>query len=278
MTSPHGPGLRQVLAILAATTSVGAIRVALGVGGAIPAQIGLAADALAAAAAVGQSAEVAVASTDQVLTGVVSSIGILDVSESLTPAYTVVVTLDPTDEPLFGGASARVTITVSGDEATLTVPTSAVHVDVETGAVGDERTEILSGLAEGDEVVLADLSEPLTEDEGTTTTGLSGLGGDSDERSVVIGGSVPGGMVPPSFDRDGGWRHRPDDPGGRWLALGESQPSAHPRRIPRPRRPQGPRRVLGRLASLAVRPLERREGDGTCRSDVAHRASRRPPR
>ena len=172
--------------------------------------------------AVGQPAKTTVASTDQVLTGAVSSIGILDVSTSSTPAYTVVVTLDPTDERLFDGASARVTITVSGNEATLTVPTSAVHVDgtaktvtvlrdgepvvvdVETGAVGDERTEILSGLAAGDEVVLADLSKPLTEDEGTNTTGLSGLGGDSEEAPDMVRGSVPGGMVPPSFDRNGG--------------------------------------------------------------------------
>ena len=170
--------------------------------------------------AVGQPAEVTVASTDQVLTGTVSSIGILNVSESSTPAYTVVVTLDPTDERLFDGASARVTITVSGNEATLTVPTSAVHVDgttttvtvlrdgqpvvvdVVTGAVGDERTEILSGLVESDEVVLADLSQPLAEDE-DASNGLSGLGGDSGETSVEIRGG-PGGMMPPSFDRNGG--------------------------------------------------------------------------
>jgi HlyD family secretion protein len=169
--------------------------------------------------AVGQPAEITVGSTDEVLTGTVSSIGILDVSESSTPAYTVVVTLDPTDARLFDGASAQVTITVSGNEETLTVPTSAVHVDgttasvtvlrdgepvvvdVETGAVGDELTEILSGLAVGDEVVLADLSLPLAGGADTDTdTGLSGLGEDSGEISVVIQGDVPGGMMPPSFD------------------------------------------------------------------------------
>ena len=45
--------------------------------------------------------------------------------------------------------------------------------------------------------------EPLTEDEGSTTTGLSGLGGDADEVFVVRSG-VPGEMEPPTFDRDGG--------------------------------------------------------------------------
>lgn len=171
---------------------------------------------------VGQPAEVTVASTDEVLTGTVAAIGVLNISESSTPAYTVVITLDPTDAPLFDGASAQVTITVSGNDETLTVPTSAVHVDgttvtvtvlrdgtpvdveVQTGAVGSELTEILSGLAAGDEVVLADLAAPLVGDEAETDTGLSGLSGDSGESSVVIRGEVPGGAMPPSFDGSGG--------------------------------------------------------------------------
>src|SRR5665647_2330958 len=93
------------------------------------------------------------------LTGQVSSVGILDVSTSSTPAYTVVISVDATQARLFDGASAQIVISLGGNEETLTVPTSAVHVDgttvtvtvlrdgapvdveVQTGAVGSELTE-----------------------------------------------------------------------------------------------------------------------------------------
>ncbi len=161
--------------------------------------------------AVGQEASVTVGSTDEVLHGTVSSIGVLDVSDGSTPEYTVVVTLDDTDAPLFEGASAQVTITVAGDDATLTVPTSAVHVAdgeatvavlrggeptdvvVQIGAVGAELTEIRSGLADGDEVVLADLRQSL--DGEATDTGLTGLG-DTSGTSVRTGGQQPMGGPP----------------------------------------------------------------------------------
>lgn len=164
----------------------------------------------------GQAAEVTVASTDEVLAGTVSSVGVLDVSDGGDPEYTVVVTLDPTDAPLFDGAAAQVTIIVSTGDATLTVPTSAVRttggvttvtvlpddgepvdVEVELGAVGAERTEIVSGLSVGDVVVLADLAAPVTpDDDGSTGSGLAGLT-DAEETSLPrapMGG--PG--VPPA--------------------------------------------------------------------------------
>lgn len=50
MTTSRGPGPRQVLAILAATITVAAIRLALGAAGTVTDQIGLALDALSAAA------------------------------------------------------------------------------------------------------------------------------------------------------------------------------------------------------------------------------------
>ena len=164
---------------------------------------------------VGQSVEMTVASTDEVLTGQVSSVGILDVSTSSTPAYTVVISVDATQARLFDGASAQIVISLGGNEETLTVPTSAVHVDgttvtvtvlrdgapvdveVQTGAVGSELTEILSGLEVGDEVVLADLTQALISDGTQTDSGLSGLSGSSETETVTRGGMPAGGMMAP---------------------------------------------------------------------------------
>ncbi|QJU54903.1 efflux RND transporter periplasmic adaptor subunit [Herbiconiux sp. KACC 21604] len=164
--------------------------------------------------AVGQSASVSLASGegDAPLTGVVSSIGVLDVSsDSSSPSYDVVIALDPTDQTLLTGASAQVEVAVASQASVLTVPTSAVHrsgtdytvdllVDgasqptpVEVGAMGAERTEVTSGLSEGDVVVLADLdSDVLDSDSETGSSGLNGLGGSSSTVTVPSGG-FPGG-------------------------------------------------------------------------------------
>ena len=141
----------------------------------------------------------------------------LDESDSSTPEYAVVVSLDPTDARLFDGASAQVTIMVGGNEETLTVPTSAVHVDgaattvtvlrdgepvvveVTTGAVGSELTEILEGLAAGDEVVLADLTQSLPGGDTEVDSGLTGLSDTSDTNSGSgMGDGGRGGMAPPA--------------------------------------------------------------------------------
>lgn len=170
----------------------------------------------------GQSATLTTPSTDASLTGTVSSIGILDASQTSEPAYTVVLAVDPTDVQLYDGASATVRIQVAGADQVLTVPTSAVHVDgtattvqvlkngtptdvtVTVGAVGAERTEITDGLSLGQEVVLADLDQAI--DTGTSSSsngGLSGLGGDDQgPQSFVFEGGPAGG--PPAGFTDGG--------------------------------------------------------------------------
>ncbi|MET0788525.1 MAG: HlyD family efflux transporter periplasmic adaptor subunit [Cellulomonas sp.] len=170
---------------------------------------------------VGQTAQVTTPSTDTTLTGTVSSIGVLDTSTTADPAYTVELALDPTDAQLYDGASAQVHLSVAGAEEVLTVPTSAVHVDgatatvqvlkdgtptqvtVTRGAVGAERTEITDGLAVGDEIVLADLDQAI-ESSTSTTTGLSGLGGDSTEQQGPPGGFVMDGNGPPPGFTGGG--------------------------------------------------------------------------
>ena len=121
--------------------------------------------------------------------------------------------VDPADVALYNGSSAQVSSAVAAAAETLTVPSSAVHLDgstatvqvlrggtvesveVERGAVGSELTEIVSGLSEGDEVVLADLSQSLVSDDSATGSGLFGLGGSTDDSSSDQGPmSFPGGF------------------------------------------------------------------------------------
>lgn len=161
--------------------------------------------------ATGQQATIVAASTPTQLTGVVSEIGILNVSATSTPSYTVTVAVSATDEPLFNGSSAQVAITAEASTDTLTVPSSAVHrtgsqytvqvlkdgisqaVTVEVGAIGPERTEIVSGLTTGDSVILADLSQPMSTGEETADSGgLTGLGGSNSDTTTGTS-NFPGG-------------------------------------------------------------------------------------
>jgi multidrug efflux pump subunit AcrA (membrane-fusion protein) len=162
---------------------------------------------------VGQQATVDLTSVDQQVTGTVTSIGILSTSSTSVPSYTVELALDAGDLTLFNGSSAQVSIAVASSGETLTVPTSAVHVDgstatvqvlrdgspvdveVERGAVGTELTEITSGLSAGDVVVLADLSRQLSSDDEESSSGLTGLGGSStdDQQQSFPQGGMPGG-------------------------------------------------------------------------------------
>ncbi|WP_186812691.1 HlyD family efflux transporter periplasmic adaptor subunit [Cellulomonas composti] len=162
--------------------------------------------------AVGQSADVTVRTTDAPLTATISSVGVLNTeTSSTTPSYTIDLVVDPTDETLYDGSSAQLTIAVADGDEVLTVPTSAVHVEsgtttvqvlrdgapaqveVTTGAVGAELTEITDGLSAGDEVVLADLEQQLVSDD-SSSSGLSGLGDTDDQQQTGPGGNFGGGF------------------------------------------------------------------------------------
>lgn len=168
--------------------------------------------------AVGQAVTATVSATDPPLTGTVSSIGVLAASStSSEPSYPVVIALDPVDTWLWEGSSADVVVELGASAATLTVPTSAVHVsagvatvqvldgdevsdvEVTVGTVGTELTEVVEGLVEGEEVVLADLDEPMVADE-STDSGLTGLGSESESQAPTFQGGFPppagGGMAP----------------------------------------------------------------------------------
>ncbi|HJQ47194.1 MAG TPA: HlyD family efflux transporter periplasmic adaptor subunit [Amycolatopsis sp.] len=128
------------------------------------------------------------------LTGQVVSIGLLaSTTSSGSPSYPVTVSL-PASTELHQGASTAVSIITSRAQAAVTVPTSAVHMlganaFVETlsgtqtkqarvtlGVVGASVTEIESGLSAGEQVVLADLSQPLPTSD-NSARGLVGGGG-----------------------------------------------------------------------------------------------------
>lgn len=165
---------------------------------------------------VGQESSVTPAGSEEALTGTVTRIQHTPVEDESADAdsgpraastettYPVTITLEATDLALASGMPADVEVTVAQVTDTLTVPTSAVangsvtvldngaasRVPVTTGIMGDTRTEIVDGLEDGAEVVLADLEAELPT--GESDTGRpAGFGGG--------GRGGRGGGVPPGF-------------------------------------------------------------------------------
>lgn len=152
---------------------------------------------------VGQAATVRPDGSDEEIEGEVVAIGVAANAGS----FPVTVALQGDTSQLGNGATASVEIVTSAAGNALTVPTSAIAVDgdtatvqvpdgddietvtVEIGAIGAALTEITSGLEEGQDVVLADIDQPLpgsATDTSSTDTGPS------------FGGGFPaGGFTPP---------------------------------------------------------------------------------
>ncbi len=155
------------------------------------------------------------------LVGSVASIAMLPNStSSSTPAYDVLVTVAQAGDTLSTGAKASVSIATSRVDGVLTVPVSAVTAVatgtgsvgvlkdgvvtatvVRTGAVGQGRIQILTGVAAGDSVVLADAAAALPTNGtggfnrgigGGAAGGIAGVGGNG----APGGGAVPGAAIP----------------------------------------------------------------------------------
>jgi hypothetical protein len=132
--------------------------------------------------------------------GIVTSLGIVATVTSGVASFPVVITVTGTPKGLYSGLSADASIIVLQRANVLTVPSSAVHTlgtssfvyelhagkevehTVGVGAVGTTLTQITSGLKAGTNVVLANLSLPVTTGStglgsGFTGGGLGGLGG-----------------------------------------------------------------------------------------------------
>ncbi|MGH3770478.1 MAG: efflux RND transporter periplasmic adaptor subunit [Pseudonocardiaceae bacterium] len=148
---------------------------------------------------VGDAATVTPSGSSAPLLGQVVSVGLLASSGSNTPSglvsYPVSIGLTDTEQPLSAGQSASVSIMLAHASGTLTVPSSAVHtagannivtvlragtphnVQVTLGAIGPTRTQVLAGLTPGDQVILADLSQPLPTTNLQNVRRLAGGGG-----------------------------------------------------------------------------------------------------
>ncbi len=158
---------------------------------------------------VGDKAAVTVNGITSPLTGTVTMIGVLSSSStSGSTTYPVTILLDPTSQTLYEGSGASAAITLSDVANVLTVPTSAVKttgsehtvsvldngqlktVVVEVGAIGTDLTQITSGIKAGQQVVIADLNQPIaTSTAAANRAGLGGLGGNSGASLGGVGGA-----------------------------------------------------------------------------------------
>ncbi|WP_211764907.1 efflux RND transporter periplasmic adaptor subunit [Kutzneria sp. CA-103260] len=158
----------------------------------------------------GQAATVTPDGAGKPLAGKVVSIGALaSTTSGGSASFPVTISLDGGGTALFAGSTASVAITLGSAKAAVTVPTSAVHtvgatsfvsalVDgkpatkrVTVGVVGATVTQITQGLNAGDQVVLADLSQPLPSS--TTGAGARGLTGGGGGFRAGQGGGAGGG-------------------------------------------------------------------------------------
>jgi HlyD family secretion protein len=168
---------------------------------------------------VGLTANVVADGSSKVLAGHVVSVNAAG-TESSTGSVTFPVTITlPSGTNVVAGAAASVSVVIASVNDVLAVPTSAVHYSgttayvemlragkltrktVKVGAVGAALTEISSGIAAGDRVVLADLnaSGPCSSSNTSSTFGGGGFtvpgGGGTFARRFTGGGTGQTGTV-----------------------------------------------------------------------------------
>jgi multidrug efflux pump subunit AcrA (membrane-fusion protein) len=137
------------------------------------------------------------------LTGTVQSIDQTATVTSNVVTYDAIVSVTGAPSDAKSGMTANVTVTTVAKDNVLELPTAAVQTqggssfvnkmvngqvvqtDVTTGLQGDSNTEITSGLAEGDQVVI-DTGTVAT----SATRGTGGTGG------TLTGGGGAGGFTP----------------------------------------------------------------------------------
>ena len=155
----------------------------------------------------GQQVELTVTGVDDVVYGTVAEVGMVaESSDTGAAVFPVTVEVTGTRDDLYAGTAATLTIIVSQRTDVLTVDSRALtsedgrtyatlvtdegteQVEVTTGAVSGRSTEVLSGLAEGDVVMVATFTVPAGD--GAGGRGSGGFGGQ------VPGGQAPGGQAP----------------------------------------------------------------------------------
>ena len=158
----------------------------------------------------GQSVKITLdALPDQEFSGVVASIDPVPVSNQNVVTYNAYVAFNKQSPEVRLGMTADLELTLGLKENVLTVPNSAIRsiggrrvvakvvgdtrsvVRVETGLSDEERTEIVSGLSEGDRVAVRVFSP--TEGTGTNSTGGGFFGGPGFGGPPGLGGTGLGG-------------------------------------------------------------------------------------
>jgi HlyD family secretion protein len=163
---------------------------------------------------VGQNAQVTPDGARRARVARVSSIGVAPDPSSTATRYVVFLALENPNAKLNNGSTATVSIVTGDAKGGLAVPTSAVTTNgsrhtvevlrggtpttkrIRIGVSGPIWTEVRSGLRRGDEVVVADLSEPLP------SSATSSTNGDQNQTTTVNGPAFPGRFAG-GFNRNG---------------------------------------------------------------------------
>jgi macrolide-specific efflux system membrane fusion protein len=164
---------------------------------------------------VGDEAALTVDGVDDTVSGTVTAIGLLPSTDSGAALFPVTITTTGSVDGLYDGLSATVSIVYERRTDVLAVPSAAVTttdgvstatrldedgdevaVEVTVGETAGGYTEILEGLAEGDDVIMA-IAMPGAggADSGTDSNTDSGT---DDQGQFPGGGELPEGFEPPA--------------------------------------------------------------------------------
>jgi macrolide-specific efflux system membrane fusion protein len=161
----------------------------------------------------GDQAQITTSGATGTVYGTIQSVGVIAASTGSSASYPVLVQVTGNPAGLHAGASATVSLIYKQLANVLTVPTLAVHVSgaksvvyesadgkatgkqvahtVQTGLASGGETQIISGLAAGDEVLVAVVTRTGTS--GSTTRGGTGGGGFGGGTGFGGGGFTGGG-------------------------------------------------------------------------------------
>lgn len=170
---------------------------------------------------VGDQAELTLDEATGTVFGVVGEIGLVPTSTSGVPAYPVTITITGQPDGVYDGVDADVSIVYERRTDVLTVPSAAVRtvdgastvtvaaddggersVPVTVGETVGDKTEIVDGLAEGDQVLVTVVTQTSGSDQG----GQGGQGGQGFDPSQM---QPPAGFDPSQMG-DGAFPARPD--------------------------------------------------------------------
>lgn len=162
---------------------------------------------------VGQAAKVTVDGQTKPIAGRVSKIGLLSTTSGSSTTFPVTVTLNDGSPAVHDGIGADVIVTTASASNAVLVPNSAISTvgtthtvtvvsngqpkttRIKVGVVGTDMTQVTDGLQAGQQVEIADPSQPLpsSANSGSSTTG--GIG----NFQLPAGGSLPnfGNFTPP---------------------------------------------------------------------------------